>query len=243
MSPARRKDGEGELLGQLDQLAERIERGELRAPKKIVEAMRAIASSQQAIPAKRGRPKGAKTKGDTPGVKLAREYLDLLCDGLRPMAAAREAARRLGRPNMDETTALHALNRHHDRLIDEAESDAKEAEREYYEHISGLCDVEQAIAAMTKSRAWLAEVLGDPVSRREIADRIAKLETETEIRAVLVGYAQTVLQELRRRAAEEVARILAEEPTSTIFPDIPNGGLEYWLAFLKAFSDSESVAT
>ncbi|MCC6878206.1 MAG: hypothetical protein IT511_00300 [Rhodocyclaceae bacterium] len=258
MSPARRKDGEGELLGQLEQLAE-------LTPSEAAGDHREVVPAQQVAPARRGRPKGAKTKADTSGVKLAREYLHLLAEGLRPTAAFREVGRRFKRPHMHETACRKALDRHYDRLIEEggrlvhlaAEQlgrnqfdpqtenslrEAIETEREYREDVSGLADVEQTIAAMSRLRAWLGELLGDSVSREELVERVAKLKSQTEIRAVLEDYAQTVLQELRRRAVEEVKRILAEEPTSTACPDIPNGGLEYWRVFILGVSNgSKSV--
>jgi hypothetical protein len=120
MSPAMRKGADGELLLQLERLAERIERAELTLSETAGE-LRAIASAQQAPPASRGRPRGAKTKGDTPGVKAAREYVDLVCNkGMRPTNAARQvASRHLSRKATTEAAVFKAFARHHERLIDE----------------------------------------------------------------------------------------------------------------------------
>lgn len=161
MSPARRKDGEGELLGQLEQLAGRIERGELRAPKKIAEALCSIIASRQAPPSRRGRPKGSKTEGNTKGVKLARRYLDLLCSGLRPTEAMRKVAKEFRQPHMHPTAPRNALKQHSDRLMDE---DVRGVQ-DYADGLLGPAVRPSSLSVDDPDRISIDERLGDVFKR------------------------------------------------------------------------------
>lgn len=63
---------------------------------------------------KLGRPYGSKTFRETPGVKYAREYLELRAfKGKKPLAAARIVA---GEKNISESAVFRAYKRHAERL-------------------------------------------------------------------------------------------------------------------------------
>lgn len=68
------------------------------------------------LPKKRGRPKGARTGCDTPGVRYARDYFALIGAGKSKGAAAKTVAAKWG---IAVTTVLKARQRHSKRLIDE----------------------------------------------------------------------------------------------------------------------------
>ncbi len=234
MSTARRKDGEGGLLGQLEQLAERIERGELRAPKKIAEAIRTIASSRQAIPARRGRPKGAKTKGDTPGVKLARTYADLLSEGLRPTEAAKEAALRLGRPGMDETAPIKALSRHYDRLIEESLQKMNEGDREYWvRRFHDAVPLHEVVAAQKEASKWFRDMLSS--MKPALLDVAIGSDSEPVIRERMRKVINSELKALARRASDR-----AKELSKTTPPFRSHGGAEYFEAMSKGLTGDAS---
>lgn len=73
--------------------------------------------TQEAIMArKRGRPKGARTRADTPGVRYARDYFELVGAGQSKGAAAKAVAAKWG---VAVTTVLKARQRHERRLADE----------------------------------------------------------------------------------------------------------------------------
>ncbi len=63
---------------------------------------------------KRGRPVGSRTFQETPAMKRARDFLDLLCDGVKPNQAARRVANQW---LVVESTVFKDVQRHHARIF------------------------------------------------------------------------------------------------------------------------------
>jgi hypothetical protein len=114
---------ESELLDELEQMAARIKAGTL-LNEQVGAELKALAARLSERPAKRrGRPVGARTKADTPAVKRAREYRELLYTGTRPNAAARAVAKKW---DVAESTVFKESARHDSRLVDELERETDE---------------------------------------------------------------------------------------------------------------------
>lgn len=217
MSPARRKDGEGDLLRELKQIAD--------LPKeRVADALRSFITSRQASPARRGRRKGSKTKVATPGVKQAREYLDLICKGMSPADAAEKVASFY---NVDAATVSRALDRHHARLLEEELEKLTGDAREHAEEmLSGTVDkfeVAEAHREIDKRIEAMTTRLSESLPAATTG-----MESEEDIRKAQLEIIDAALLDLSRWATEE-ARVLSENRPSTR----PHGGVVTLDAFSK----------
>lgn len=71
---------------------------------------------------KRGRPAGSRTSGDTPAMRRARRYFELLGDGMKSMAAARAVAAEW---QVSESTVFSDCARHGERLVRQLEDETR----------------------------------------------------------------------------------------------------------------------
>lgn len=160
-----------DLLSDMERIVGRIKDGTLSTQQATAE-VKALGARLPAAPVKgRGRPVGARTKGDTPAVKRAREFIRLKVeDGLRPAQAAKRVAAKF---DVAESTVYKDARFHDARLADEAR-----LERYDILHSAGLMCLEQypgasddiltAYSDGLEKLALAVEALGNPVGARHV---------------------------------------------------------------------------